>query len=73
VTYFDERLDLAPALQLLRTHASCHFSWVSLDPGDDSMGVRPLLGALVQLLNNDDFFAGVAALQGDGDLKKIHH
>lgn len=32
------------------------------------MGVRPLLGALVQLLDDDDFFACLAALQDDGNL-----
>jgi hypothetical protein len=71
VTYLDERLDLATALQLLCTHAFRHFPWVALDACDNGMRVRSLLGALVQLLNYDDLFARLAALQGDCDLEKL--
>ena len=71
VTYLDEWLDLAPALQLLSTHASRYFPWVAFDPGDNGMWVWSLFGALIQLLNYDDLFAGMAALQGDCDLDKI--
>ena len=32
------------------------------------MGVGALLGALIELLDDDDFFARLAALKDDGDL-----
>jgi hypothetical protein len=32
------------------------------------MGVRPLLGSFIDLLDNDDLLACLAALQDDGDL-----
>ena len=68
-TDLDERLDLAPLRHLLRAHALRHLEWVTLDAGDDGMGVWPLLGALVELLDDDDLLAGLAALEDDGDLK----
>lgn len=67
-TYLDERFNLAPTLQLLSTHTLCHFPWVALDAGNNSMGIWSLLGAFVQLFDHDNLFAGLAALQDDCDL-----
>ena len=66
--YLDERLDLTPLRKLLSTHPFCDFQWVSLDTGDDGVGVGPLLGTLIVLLDNNDFLASLAAGEDDGDL-----
>ena len=71
MTYLDEWLDLAPALQLLSTHTSRYFPWVAFDPGDNGMWVWSLFGALIQLLNYDNLFASMAALQGDCDFSQL--
>ena len=67
-TYLDERLNLAALRNLLRTHALRYLERVTLDAGNDSMGVWPLLGALVQLLDDDDLLTRLAALEDDSDL-----
>ena len=67
-TDLDERLDLAPLRHLLRAHALRHLEWVTLDAGDDGMGVWPLLGALVELLDDDDLVARLTALEDDRNL-----
>lgn len=61
-THLDERLDLAPPLHLLLAHTVRHFSGVAFDTGDDGMGVGPLLGTLIELLDDDDLVASWAAL-----------
>ena len=68
-TNLDERLDLAPLRDLLRTHTLRYLEGVTLDADNDGMGVWPLLGALVELLDDDDLLAGLAALEDDGDLR----
>ena len=66
--HLDERFDLTPLLQPLCAHAPGYFARVTLDPSNNGMRVRSLLGAFVILLDNDDLLAGLAALQHDGDL-----
>ena len=68
VTDLDEGLDLAALGQLLRTHTLRYLEGVTLDAGNDSMGVGALLGALVELLDDDDLLARLAAGQHDGNL-----
>ena len=67
-THLDERLDLAPGSQLLLAHALGHFSRVALDSGNNGVGEGMFGGALIQLLDDDDLFAGLTALENDGDL-----
>ena len=67
-THLDEGLDLAALGELLRTHALGHLEGVALDAGDDGVGVWPLLGALIELLDNDDLPPRLAALEDDRDL-----
>ena len=67
-THFDEGLDFASGGELLLTHTAGHFSWVALDTGDNGVGVFPLLGSLIHLLDDDDLFASVTALEDDCDL-----
>ena len=67
-THLDEGLDLAALGELLRTHALGHLEGVALDAGDDGVGVWPLLGALVELLDDDDLVSRLAALEDDRDL-----
>ena len=54
--------------QLLLAHTSCHLAWVALDACNNGVGERDFLGAFIQLLDNDDLFAGLTALEDDGDL-----
>ena len=70
-THLDERLDLAPLRNLLGAHTLRHLEGVTLDAGNDSMGVWPLLGALIELLDDDDLLAGLTALQNDCHLKNL--
>ena len=67
-THLDERLDLAPLRNLLRTHTLRYLERVTLDAGNDGMGVWPLLGALVELLDDDHLLSRLAALEDDCDL-----
>lgn len=67
-THLDEGLDLAALGELLRTHALGHLEGVALDAGDDGVGVWPLLGALIELLDDDDLLSRLAALEDDRDL-----
>ena len=68
VTDLDEGLDLAALGQLLRTHTLRYLEGVTLDAGNDSMGVGALLGALVELLDDDDLVSCLAALEDDRNL-----
>lgn len=67
-THLDERLDFAPESQLLLAHAPRHFSGVTLNSGNDGVGERPAVGALIHLLDDNDLFAGLTALEDDCDL-----
>lgn len=60
-THLDERLNLAPLRDLLGTHALRDLSWVSVDAGDDGVGVWALLCALIRLLEDDCLAAGVSS------------
>jgi hypothetical protein len=68
ITHLDERLDFAPALQLLGTHALRDLPWVALDASNDSVGVWSLLGTIIELLDDDDLLASLAALKDECDL-----
>jgi hypothetical protein len=70
-TYLDERLNLVSPCQSLCAHALRHLSRVALDTSDDRVRVGALLGALIVLLDDDDLFAGLAALEGDGDFSGL--
>ena len=73
LSHLDERLDLAPLRELLRTHALGDLQWVALDASNDSVGVRPLLGALIELLDDDHLLPRLAALEDDCDLGGLRH
>ena len=64
----DERLNLTPLGDLLLAHPFSYFSWVALDAGDNSVRVRPLFRALIELLDDDDLLPRLASLQHDRDL-----
>lgn len=67
-THLNKRLDLAPVCQLFLTHTPRYFPGVPLDASDNSMRVWSLLGALIQLFDNDDLLAGLTALEHDCNL-----
>ena len=64
----DERLDLTPLGNLLLAHPFCYFSWVAFDAGNNSVGVWSFLGALIELLDDDDLPPCLAPLQHDRNL-----
>lgn len=68
-THLDERLDFAPLRQLLRTHTLRHFQRVALNARHDCVGVRSLLCTLIQLLDNNDLLACLAASKHNCDLE----
>ena len=72
-THLDEGLDFAPESQLLLAHASRHFSGVTLDSGNDGVGEGPAVGALIHLLDDNNLFAGLTALEDDCDLSAAQH
>lgn len=53
----DEWLDLAALLNQLLAHAAGHLRRVALDTGDNGVGERVSLGAVVERLNDDDLLA----------------
>jgi hypothetical protein len=67
-TYLDERLDLAPFRQLLRTHTLRHLERVALNSSNDRMGIRALFRPLIKLLDDDHLVPGLPALKDDGNL-----
>src|SRR6266699_738069 len=71
MTHLDEGLHFASVGHLLLTHTPCHFSGVALDSGNDSVGVRSGLGALIQLLDDDNLFASLTALENDSNLNSL--
>ena len=61
-------------MYLLGAHAAGDFSRVTLDASNDRVGVGTFLGSLVELLDNNDLLACLAALQDDGNLERgTHH
>jgi hypothetical protein len=71
-TDLDKGLDSAPPLHLLSTHTAGDFSWVTLDAGNDRVGVGTLLGSLIELLDNYDLLACLTALQDNSNLGAHH-
>ena len=69
--YLNERLDLTPLGQLLRSHSFGHLQGVTLDTSDDGVGEGSLLGSLIILLDNDDLPSGLASLEDNSDLAKV--
>lgn len=57
--------------QLLLTHSPGNFSGVALDSGNDGVGERSVLGTLIQLLDDDNLFAGLTTLEDDGNLNSF--
>ena len=67
--YLNERLDLTPLGQLLRSHSFGHLQGVTLDTSDDGVGEGSLLGSLIILLDNDDLPSGLASLEDNSNLR----
>ena len=67
----DEGLDLAPARDALGAHALVDLERVALNAGNDGVGVRALLGAVVVLLDDDNLLTGLATSKNDGDLSGL--
>lgn len=67
-THLNERLDRTPTLKLLLTHTPSHFTRVTLYTGNDGMWVGPVFGSIIVLLNNDDLFTRLTALEDNGNL-----
>ena len=72
-THLDEGLDFAPLRQLLLAHTLCYLEGVTLDAGNDGVRVWPLLGALIELLDDDHLLPRLAALEDDCDLGGLRH
>jgi hypothetical protein len=68
--YLDERLNAASPLQFLGAHSPRNFSRVAFDASNYGVGVWSFLCSLIELFNNDNLLACLAALQDDGDLDK---
>lgn len=67
-TDLDKGLYSASPLHLLGAHATGDFARVTLDASNDRVGIGTFLGALIELLDDDDLPACLAALQDDGNL-----
>jgi hypothetical protein len=66
--HLDERFDFAPPRKLLCSHSLGHFPGIALDSSNDGMGIWALLGAIIDLLYDNDLLACLAALEDDGNL-----
>jgi hypothetical protein len=66
--HLDERFDFTPPRKLRRTHSLGHFPRIALDSNNNGVRIRALLGTIVDLLDDDDLPACLAALEDDGDL-----
>lgn len=67
----DERLHPGSLGNALLTHALCDLQWVALDTGDNSMGERLLLCALVKVLDDHSLLTGVASLKDQYNLCEV--
>ena len=47
-----------------------HLQRVALDAGNDRVGVRPVLGALIHLLDDNDLLACLTSAQDNRDLQE---
>lgn len=70
-THLDEGFDLVALGKGLRAHTLVHLAGVALDAGDDGMGVGPLLGTLIELLDDDNLLSRLPAVQHDGDFARL--
>ena len=61
-TYLEERLDLAPLLNLLLGHALGHQTWVPVDAGDECVSEGLVGSTIVVGFDND----GLAASKASG-------
>jgi hypothetical protein len=66
--HLDERFDFTPPRKLLRTHSFGHFPRITLDSSNNGVRIWALLGTIVDLLDDDDFPACLAALEDNSDL-----
>ena len=64
----NERLDARTLGDLLLGHGFRNLKGISVNTGENGMGVFALLSALVKVLDNDGFSSGISALQHDNDL-----
>ena len=62
----DERLDLATLVLAGFRYSAGHLQRVAFDAGDEGVREGVLFAAVVLGLDDDDFFAGVAAARDDG-------
>lgn len=68
VDSLDERLDLRSPGNSLSTHRLGDLQGVLLDSGNNGVRVRPVLGTLVDLLDDDDLLSSLSSRKDDGDL-----
>jgi hypothetical protein len=66
--HLDEGFDFTPPRKLLRPHSLGHLPGIALDSGNDGMRIWAFLGAIIDLLYDDDLLACLAALEDDSDL-----
>ena len=62
MAHLNERLDYAPALELLLTHTLGHLARVTLNTSYDGVRVGAFLRPIVLLLNDDNLLASLTAL-----------
>ncbi len=72
-THLQERLDLAPELDLPLGHAFRHLPGVPVDTGDESVAEGLVAGALVVGLDDDSLATGVSASQDQDDFSGFHN
>lgn len=63
----DERLDFGSLCDLLGTHTLGHLGRVSLNAGSDNVGERLVLGAVIELLDDDNLLVWWRSVVGDAD------
>lgn len=69
-THLNEWLHFAPLSESFAPHTLRHLSRIPFDSSDNGVGVGALLGALIQLLNDDNLLSRLTSLEDDGDLCK---
>lgn len=53
VEHLNEGLDLGPFGDLLLAHGCCHLTGIAVDAGDQSVAVRAVSGAIINVLQED--------------------
>ena len=70
-TNLDEWFDLATLSKSFCAHTPGHLARVAFDPGNDSMWVGALLGALIELLEHNSLLPGLPPLEDDSHLTRL--